>query len=342
MVRTDSSGGELVRPSLSVSLLPGLVVRSPFGVASSHFTGDERAIKRMLGAKPGFLTLKSTSERHGGNGAGNRRYQRLDDAGLPFDFLADGPRTLELLLTARSAELAKFAIEHADGALIGASILAGEDHVSIAPALEAAGVHFCEINFKYFGRNDDPNGPPTKISPADYANALRAECAAFRQASSLPCFMKLTRGAATGAPPEVLAELARTFAPLGFIVANAPRRASVAMENGAPHLFWGAHSGASLLPQTLALLAEIAGADTPTIASGGIMSAEAAFGCLALGARGLQLCSAVNFHADKTFKIFEEQLTDLLARAGKPSVEALIGAHRGALDTRPDGIPLSN
>jgi hypothetical protein len=62
------------RPDLRVELLPNLSVRDPFMVASSHWTGTENALRQLVPFRPAAVTIKTTSEKSGGNGYG-RRYQ---------------------------------------------------------------------------------------------------------------------------------------------------------------------------------------------------------------------------------------------------------------------------
>jgi hypothetical protein len=85
---------------LHCEVLPQLVLRDPFIVASSHWTSTENALRQIASVSPAALTLKTTSQIKGGDGieaVGKKREWRylVNAQGHRFGRYVDGPWTVE-------------------------------------------------------------------------------------------------------------------------------------------------------------------------------------------------------------------------------------------------------
>src|ERR1041384_6357119 len=84
---------------LSTTIADGLILRDPFMIASSHWTSTEKAFRNLASVSPSAVTLKTTSEKKGGDGEAfdKRDMRRLQNRyGDSFATYTNGPPTLEL------------------------------------------------------------------------------------------------------------------------------------------------------------------------------------------------------------------------------------------------------
>lgn len=321
---------------LAANLLPNLTVVDPCGVASCHLTGDVRSLRRVLAHNPAFLTLKSTSQRHGGAGSGSRILRHLDAIGIDSAWYSFGPYELELLTVEHTVKLARVVKMVNPAVVLGASILCSEDFMRVAPPIEDAGVDFFEINFKYLVREN------TALFHRDPAASLDQTLQdvitlahAFSQATEKPFFLKLGRDLAWLGSISAMQRLTAALDPrrCGIILANSRRFVAppdprqpigdpVALRG---EQLYGSISGATLLPETLTLLKQFAqGTPAHLAASGGISSGYHALMTARLGAQAVQLCSGLQQRGLKALGAIRCELASELERGGYGSFQAAV------------------
>lgn len=296
---------------LSVELLPGLIIDSPFGIASSHLTESRKALKAISKLNPSFLTLKTTSVMHGGNGKGKRLFFELDQLTQTGTYFVDGPKTFEFLNLEETINILNFAVEACAKSVIGVSISSGENYKEIFRTVEIHGARYIELCYRYVGRkysnsfNDDPS--EFMINTFEYIyNDLKKAISH----TSLPILIKLARDIPWITSRTYMHQLL-SIAPsrLGFVLADTTKYTIYQQDKS----FSGAVTGSILLPETTNIISKNAAHGiTPIIASGGIMNAQDAFNIIKDGAVSVQLCSTLQKNHLKHYHSIVEQFKQLL------------------------------
>lgn len=304
-----------MEPDLSVPLFSGLALSSPFWIASSHLTENENAIRALQPYQPAAVTLKTTSERTGGSGQGERLYRPLHvraGADKPHAWYCDGDKSRELLNLETTRRLLGTAKTAMPNTLVGVSILQGEDYDRAAK--ELAGGDFAELNLKYSGRL----GPKGKRSSwlkfqQGQLDLICRDVRAFSESfGSLPHFVKLTRDFVWLRPcaewfqfADVIRALVANGRRVGLIFANSPKLRVPSAWLGPrsrredpDELAGGVLVGSPLFLDTYNIIRSLSMEtpefeNIPIVASGGIMGLSESIDVWMAGAIAVQLCSAL-------------------------------------------------
>lgn len=303
-------------PSLEVEVVPGLVLRDPFMVASSHWTSTQNAFRQLSAFRPSAVTLKTTSARVGGDGSDGKREKRevVNQFGDPFAYWSDGPKTFEFWDLATTLEMSRIARREFDErTVLGLSVLQGEDYSDLIKVLDLSLFGYVELNWKYTFRNV----PSDRL--ADAAQEIISDLSQFlRVFTSLPVLVKLSRESLThiNLPffPQMLSTVLQSGS--GIIVANSLRarvppsrltKNSRELATGVimgEHLFLDTYNAIRDLSTTPALQPT-----PPIVASGGIMDLGCTIDVMAAGADAVQLCSALDVRSLAVIDLLREQLS---------------------------------
>jgi dihydroorotate dehydrogenase len=306
---------------LSTTITDGLTLRDPFMIASSHWTANERVFRILATVSPSAVTLKTTSERKGGDGEAfaKRDMRRLQNRfGDPFATYTDGPPTLELWDIATTYKMTSIARSILKDSILGLSVLQGEDYKAIRDSLDLNNYGYVELNWKYTFRD---------IS-ADGIQEIADDVSKFLQIfGSLPRIVKLSREAARfmDAPEfqRILSILSE--AKTSLIVANSKRTRvppSRVSDSHPTELFKGVVVGEHLFLETYDLLRSISQMKSyetiipPLIASGGILDIAGIVDAIAAGASATQLCTILDLRGVQVVDLLREQLGVLCREVG--------------------------
>ncbi|MHC4090936.1 MAG: beta/alpha barrel domain-containing protein [Planctomycetota bacterium] len=308
------------RELLSVEVLPGLTLRDPFMIASSHWTASKQSLSSLAPFRPSALTLKTTSQRHGGDGKsyiGDRVRAKLRDSRQSeFASFTDGPKTLELLDVPSTLLLTNDAKALLPSTAVGLSVLQGEDYSAIASDLLRDDYKYVELNMKYTLRGVDLDRVSQSLG--ELGDDLRLFLSAFE---SRPIFVKLSREFTH----LMRLRCARPIFELieargcGVIIANslrltvAPSRAddNAELAGGVvvgEHLFLDTYD-------TIRRIKDLLGPDPPQppiVASGGIVDVGGVVDVIAAGAGAVQLCSMLDLHGVHVLALLRQQLAEIV------------------------------
>lgn len=308
--------------NLQVKLFPDITLQHPLGLSSSHLTGDEKSLERVLAERPSFVTLKSTSDKFGGQGKGKRVLQRIDRFGVPFTIVSDGPRQLELLTSKRTIELVHFVRSIYPNIVLGASVLYDEALQKILPIIEQEGVDYFELNFKYFMRDwttaFDSN--PAKAMRHSFDEVLTIVEKALHH-THLPILLKFSGDVFWLTSTKYLQKLAKTIAGyhVALILTNSKRwiiptaMDKFLTDDIKAKTAFRAVSGSALLPETLTLVNKVSQiVKTPIIACGGILDGHHVIASILLGATAVQVCTAPTVRGISCISDIRQEIADLL------------------------------
>ncbi len=312
--------------TLSVEPVPGLVLRDPFMIASSHLTESENALKQFAPYEPSALTLKTTSSLGGDgrSGLSSRIKVLIKDAyGRDAATFTDGPKSLELLDVPTTVALTRTAERILPTTAIGLSVLFGEDYASLAQSLRPQDYRFVELNLKYAFREIAPNVLGTLIS--DYLEDFDRFVDAY---GSRPLLVKLSREATQLLRFADFRPLLQRVRKVGaaLVVANSLRtvvpRSRTEKKNElssgvivGEHLFLDTYD-------TIRMIHQQATSDSSRsrlIASGGIIDVADVLDIMAAGAEAVQLCTAFDRRGVRTLSVLRSQLKDLCQESGSLS-----------------------
>jgi len=324
-----------VSASLQATILPGLTIRDPFMIASSHWTSGEASIRKLSAFNPAALTLKTTSAKFGGTGTDGTRDKRalINQFGDTFAIYTDGPKTLELWDLTTTSEMSRMAREvlGADCAL-GLSILQGEDYEDIASILNLELYQYVELNWKYSFRN------LAQHQIEDRGREIVTDLSRFVQAfKNLPKLVKLSRESLRFRDQAFFAEILATVAGAGagIIVANSQkmRVPPSRLQANARELFKGVVVGEHLFLDTYNAIRELrpktqASPPLSIVASGGVMDLGSTIDVIAAGANAVQLCSALDVRGAAILELLREQLAAHCEEYG--DFQALVNALRSS------------
>jgi len=309
----------------------------PLGIASSHLTGSEKALDAILQQHPAFLTLKSTSQKHGSIGVGNRELRNLRKIGLQNSFYSFGPYELELLNISRTKELVEYVRHNEQNIKLGISILASENLANILRALRNTKFDFIELNLKYAAReNQDSFFSNPIIAIESFFDCLEKQVSECIENTKKPIFIKLARDM----PWIISVKFIRLISNLdkqnriGFIIANSrrliippdPEKVIELMKKKVSNnILYGALSGNVLFPETLTMIAEMRKlTEKPIIASGGIMSGSDVVLSMYLGANAVQVCTALNVRGLIGYGDIRLEINNILNHLEKKSISEIL------------------
>jgi dihydroorotate dehydrogenase len=320
--------------NLQTSLFPDLTLSSPIGIAASHLTGDEKSLAKIIAQQPDFLTLKSTSMRHGDRGVGNRNFRSLKHVGLSSSFYSFGPYELELLDGERTLELVEYVRRNCLAAKIGVSVLSGENFPALLDVITHPMVDFLEVNLKYFTREHKQAflaDPVSSIghSLAEIQNVLKT----VLEITTVPVLVKLSRDMPWLISQKFVDSLEALsgYRRIGYIIANSRRYiapvkidpldqraiADVNLEK-----LYGAISGKVLFPETITMIHEMrALTNAPIVASGGIMTGDDVIWSFVAGANAVQLCTALNERGMGSYQEIKQEAAHLLRVLNLPMLK---------------------
>jgi len=294
-------------------------------VASSHLTANENSFRRLSEVAPSAVTLKTTSQKYGGDGkGGGRRKVDLDGpGGVLTGAYTDGPKPLELWNLEATIQGTQDARRHlgADCA-IGLSVLDKEDYVDLAKRLPLDEYQYVELNWKYALRDAEYADLPGKLDEA------RQDAERFAQAfSSKPLFLKLPREASPLIGTRQMSDLlgALDSRHIALIVANS-RRAPVPLsrsrQSGKPDtLNQGVLVGDLLFLETYDLFRRLGThRHIPAlVATGGVMDIGSVIDLAAARAVAFQLASAIDAYGHQVLTLLRYQLETVLELLGAKS-----------------------
>lgn len=323
--------------NLKTELFSDFILRTPIGISSSHFTGNEKALAFIVKQKPTYLTIKSTSQLLGGQGKGKREFRNLERIGIPCAVYSYGPYELELLDLSRTLELVRFVRSLDQTIILGSSILHIENFETLLPAIEDMGVDYFEINFKYFARlqnNSYFDEPHSAID--DSVDKFGKVIQQVITHTNLPVLIKLPRDAPWLFTKNFLEKLNNMASgqKIGLIIANShrffippnPDRVTQNIYSVDSKQMFGALSGTILLPETLTLIRQIAmHCNLPIIASGGITNGYHVLVAAFLGASAVQVCTALNLRRGNAYNDIHDELIEYLDKFHIPSFQEIIG-----------------
>ena len=300
---------------LTVEIFPGLSAKDPLMIASSHWTASETALQQIALVSPAAITLKTTSARFGGDGkesAGRSREKRdiRDHYGHIIAKFTDGAKPMELWDIATTRTQSQLAKEIFPSSRIGLSVLAGEDYQHISKALNLDLYDYVELNWKYAFR----------VAKQSRIPDIHADVRTF-----IKCFAKL----------RIVVKLSRESIPLLFsgsldpvmklvskvhgsvIIANSKRiRVPPSRVVGSPReLSRGVVVGEYLFLETFDYIRQFNElkrfSGIPVIASGGVVDIAGIVDLLAIGVKGIQLCTALDLHGINLVSLLREQLSSV-------------------------------
>ncbi|MCB8978723.1 MAG: nitronate monooxygenase [Ardenticatenaceae bacterium] len=291
---------------------------SPLWVASSHFTGNQAAIRHWVTQSPSAITLKTTSEKLGGDGrSGHRTLQPIDSD----SFYCDGPKSLELLNLEATKKLLAFAKNMLPNSKIGISILLGEDYKKCDCEISPFNPDFVELNLKYSFRTHVADCEPILEQIAEKTLFIQSEVDKFLAIfKDKPVFIKLTREIPwLGSTTEMhsIVKSLHNHGNAGLIVANTAKHiipptmagSSYALENGIL-------AGSKLFEKTYQLVKVIypiaKKMRIPIIATGGISNYKRVLDILAAGASAIQLCSVFQVNGLTYYSRLRERLIGII------------------------------
>ena len=145
--------------TLDVEPVPGLHLRDPLMIASSHWTESESALQHLAPLEPSAVTLKTTSilGGDGKRGLSDRVKVSIKDVlGQRAATFTDGPKCFELLDVPTTLTLTGTARKLLPKTKIGLSLLFKENYSSLAASLRPSAYDFVELNLKYAFRDITP------------------------------------------------------------------------------------------------------------------------------------------------------------------------------------------
>lgn len=317
---------------MSVEVLPGLTLKDPFMIASSHRTESEGTFRKLQAVSPCAVTLKSTSSTEGGDGThgfGQRQKMWLEDsAGNRFGQFTDGLKIKELLDIPTTYTLTQTAKKLLPDTVIGLSVMQGEPYGDIATHLNLADDYgYVELNLKYFFREISWD------SVNDRLDELISDVKLFFEAfGSRPTLIKISREMTPfmrmSAMDALLDEICGNTA--AIIISNSLRirvppssgpssRPELAELNSGvvvgEHLFLDTYDTIRSLSRR-----RLEQKPVPAIiASGGIIDVGGVVDVLAAGASAVQLCSALDQRGVHVLPLLRLQLAHLIGDAGSYS-----------------------
>jgi len=314
------------------SVFEDLCFSEPVGIASSHLTGDEKSLDAILEQCPPFLTLKSTSQRYGANGVGNREFRHLEKIGLGKSFYSFGPYELELLNVARTIQLIDYVKKKNKEVKLGVSILLSEEMPPILQALGKSNYDYLEVNLKYFTREIQQvfRNDPISVIETSFSKIGEAisECLKLSQK---PVFLKITRDMPWLVSYKFMEILSRLSVNkrIGLVVANSRRLITppnsdklidTLKDKASINKLYGAVSGNILFPETLTIIKELREiTQMPIIASGGIMSGSDVVLAKFFGATAVQICTVINVSGISSINDIRHEISDILDQLNKGS-----------------------
>jgi dihydroorotate dehydrogenase len=319
-----------------VQLLPRLEVEECIGIPSCHFTGSIKNIDALAPLGVAFFTLKSTSIENGSTGKGKRLYRTLDEYGMPASYFANGDKSLELLDLATTTELLVYAKKTCPTSKIGVSLTAGEDYSLIIPQVEACGVDFIELCYKYTPRSFRKvlDFDPSTFMPQTYA-FVKADVERAVSLSRLPILIKLPRDLPWISSACYMSEL-QQLAPeqLGFVLIDTQKyHFYLDQKSQGRTLSKVAHEegvlcGSSLFPETLSVIHRNYEHGLRSIwATGGISDANDAVHVMEHGASTVLLCSVLQMKGLKFLHEFRTSFKQAMAIRGYTRADQMIGAY---------------
>jgi dihydropyrimidine dehydrogenase (NAD+) subunit PreA len=232
-----------------------------------------------------------------------------------------------------------------EGFVLVASLMADpapESWTRLAEALSATGVDALELNVSC------PHGAPEKrvgafIGQDPDLTAIITRAA--KQGTDLPIFVKLTPNvtdvvpvakAAMQAGADALSAINTVESLIGVdIETTTPLPPAYGVDPGSSQSAFGGLCGPAIRPVGLRIVAKIAQAlpNTPISGCGGIEDWHSAVEYLMVGARTLQLTTAVMWDGFSIVRDLTRQLSQFMQRKGYQTLDALVGAALPKLTT---------
>ena len=309
-----------------IELINGLTLEDPFMIASSHWTANEAAFRHIAKVAPSAITLKTTSETHGGEGIEKsglkRNKQRLYDSfNNNLATFTDGPKTLELWDIVTTYKMTKIAKSTLPGnCKIGLSILQGEDYLRISKSLDLTLYDYIELNFKFSFR---PIEKFLEGSLTEIKTDLETFLSTF---SPKPLLIKLSRETSLLIGTKKLKELINIINAhgAGLIVANSKKcLVPPSLTRGQePNELDGVVVGEHLFLDTYNMIGSLKrnynfdGTFPAVAASGGISNIGQIIDIMAVGADAIQLCTIFDLMGPQVLLWFREQFKMLCNQFG--------------------------
>ncbi|MDI6893816.1 MAG: hypothetical protein QME70_04250 [Bacillota bacterium] len=307
--------------------LAGLVLKNPLVLGSSDLTVSEQGMLTFARAGFGAIVSKTTTiEPLEGNPKPHLYFEKdrylLVSGGLPNP----GYKVMAERISA-----VKDAV-HGEGCLIIAS-LAGrspEEHAVIARELEQAGADAIQANIYCPHRGplvgqDEPIGRYWALDPDRAAEVTRAVKAAVR----IPVFMKYP-GEYVWDSPRLGLAIERAGAdgqvipphPGGMLIDPATARPRIGNPEGT-----GAVCGEVFKPMGIKCAADMVRVlKTPVVGSGGVTRGLDVVEYLMVGARAVELCTAMYWYGPGSLPEMLRELQAFLDQSAYSSLEDMIGA----------------
>lgn len=309
--------------TLQTEILPNLKLADPFMIGSSHWTANKQCFAALAAVHPVAVTLKTTSDAHGGDGRSYIGQRIRDDLvgshGATFGAFTDGPKTLELLDAPSTLVLTNHAKELLPTTKLGLSILQGDDYSALACQLRLSDYEYVELNMKYTFRGLNPNAVARTLD--DFCDDLTRFFEVF---NSLPILVKLSREFIRLAQFADITAALDTIRRQGgaIIVANSerlgvpPSRAHSCTERSGgvvvgEHLFLETYDSIKHFHLGTTVSAP------PIVASGGAVDVGAVVDLIVAGSRAVQLCSVFDLHSGfHVLPLLRRQLAELVKPFG--------------------------
>ncbi len=311
----------------NIEVIKGLVLSDPFMIASSHWTSTEAAFRRLAKVAPAALTLKTTSILNGGDGKDKPGLSRtsewlIDSVGNNFGKFHDGPRTLEFWDIATTFNMTT----HARSILpknckIGLSVLQLEDYPMILNGLNIGNYDFVELNGKFAFR------PISQFVESGLERIIADIELFLEEFSDLPILYKLPREAVVLIGTDQFKKLVSIIssANAGIIVANSMKclvPPSLLRKNRNSQLD-GVVVGEQLFLETYNMVNSVINDDydgqlSPSVvASGGVCNIGEVLDLFSVGAKSIQLCTALDTFGPEIVMWFREQLDKICENLGQ-------------------------
>lgn len=312
----------------------GVSFANPFTVAASPSSDSREKVERALEAGWGGVVFKTIA-----TSAHKPALAQPNMAGLPYAGKAQSAFYNIDLISERSIEqiqedIVYFKRQYPDRRLIGSVMASSQEEWHIlVQGLEEAGADMIECSMSCpQGDRDSKDKKKAGAIPAADRDLMESTTRIIKgfTARRTPIIVKLTpnvtdivevvRGAVAGGADAVCAiDTVRSF--IGIDV-----------ETGKPKLnvggfsTWGGLSGPAIKPIALGCVSRIASTLPVAIAGvGGISCWQDAAEFLLLGARNVQICTAISKYGFRMVRAMENGLQDYLSRKGYSRLEDMVG-----------------
>jgi dTMP kinase len=341
--------GEAMIPNLETTIVEGLTVRNPLGIASGPQSENIESLKRLVEYRPGFITLKTTIINPSFNvNNGSRIMQPLRGVNLTNSFYSNGEKELELLSVEKTNELLLYCKKNLPTTKVGVSLSIIEDPSSLFQEwrkrnLEPDYIEVSDKSIKKLIRHEKFRNDFSRFCDESHAMVIEA-IKGMRQKTNLPIIVKLSRDMPWVLSWSHVNAILLGDPSIGLCLFDVPSYVMIpdpykgfkySMADG---IQIGHYSGTingehNFLP-TYSMMVELLSIGYfSTVVTGGMMNGNHVISTIAAGAKAVQLCSALVVHGFSHYK----RIYDRLVREVQNTESGDINELRGRFQYKKQG-----